>query len=223
MDNLTGQHGEDGGHALRGGFRTDSSLSSKDALTLEGNVYTEREGELAYFLPSLTSPGLTTIPDEITSAGGFIQANWKHRYSDRADSELQTSFTHYTRDDPLEPEERSTLYVDYQDHFAWGARQDVIWGIGDLYTSGQINGTLIFSIRHGNRWTWPTPSSRTILPFFRTGYMSPREQNCSTITSQASNSCPASRRPWNSTSRRCCGRRCPGRCVRRHRTTRICP
>ncbi len=142
MDGLTGQHGDDGWHALRGGFRTDSTLSSKDALTLEGNLYTEREGELAYFLPSLTSPGLITIPDEITSAGGFIQANWKHRYSDRADSELQTSFTHYTRDDPLEPEERSTLYVDYQDHFAWGARQDVIWGIGDLYTSGQINGTL---------------------------------------------------------------------------------
>lgn len=142
MYDLTGQSGDDGWRALRGGFRTDSILSAKDTLTLEGDLYTEREGELAYFLPSLTSPGLITIPDEITSAGGSIQANWKHQYSDRADSELQISFTHYTRDDPLEAEERSTLYVDYQHHFAWGARQDVIWGFGDLYTNGQINGTL---------------------------------------------------------------------------------
>ncbi|MGB2624289.1 MAG: TonB-dependent receptor [Candidatus Acidiferrum sp.] len=142
MGDLTGQSGDDGWHALRGGFRTDSTFSSKDSLTLEGNLYTEREGELAYFLPSITSPGLITIPDEITSAGGFIQANWKHRYSDREDSGLQISFTHYTRDDPLEAEVRSTLYVDYQHHFAWGGRQDVIWGVGDFYTNGQINGTL---------------------------------------------------------------------------------
>lgn len=145
MHDLNGQSGYDGWHALRGGFRTDSNLTSKDALTLEGDLYTEREGELAYFLPSLTSPGLITLPDHVTSAGGFIQANWKHQYSDRADSELQISFTHYTRDDPLEPEERSTLYADYQHHFAWGARQDLIWGVGDLYTNGQINGSLTVS------------------------------------------------------------------------------
>jgi iron complex outermembrane recepter protein len=105
-------------------------------------VYTEREGELAYFLPSITSPGLITIPDEVTSAGGFIQGNWKHQYNERANSELQISFNHYTRDDPLEAEERSTLYIDYQRHFAWGGRQDIIWGVGDFYTAGRINGTL---------------------------------------------------------------------------------
>jgi iron complex outermembrane recepter protein len=142
MADLNGQSGADGWHMLRGGFRTDSTLSPKDVVTVEGNLYTEREGELAYFLPSITSPGLITIPDEITSAGGFIQSNWKHQYSDRSDSELQVSFTHYTRDDPLEPEVRSTLYADYQRHFAWGDRHDIIWGVGDFYSNGQINGTL---------------------------------------------------------------------------------
>lgn len=142
MYDLNGQTGDDGWHMLQGGFRSDSAVSSQDALTLEGNLYTEREGELAYFLPSITAPGLTTLPDEITSAGGFIQGNWKHQYSDRSDSELQVSFTHYTRDDPLEAEERSTAYFDFQHHFALGDREDIIWGIGDFYTDGQINGTL---------------------------------------------------------------------------------
>jgi iron complex outermembrane receptor protein len=142
MDDLTGHNGDDGWHSLRGGFRSDSTLSPKDTLTVEGNLYTEREGELAYFLPSLESPGLITIPQEVTSAGGFIQTNWKHQYSEEAGSELQISFTHYTRDDPLEAEKRSTFYVDYQNHFAWGQRQDIIWGLGDFYTNGRIDGTL---------------------------------------------------------------------------------
>ena len=142
MYDLNGQTGDDGWHMLRGGFRSDTAVSPQDTLTLEGNLYTEREGELAYFLPSITSPGLTTLPDEITSAGGFIQGNWKHQYSDRSDTELQVSFTHYTRDDPLEAEERSTAYFDFQHHFALGNHQDIIWGIGDFYTNGQINGTL---------------------------------------------------------------------------------
>ena len=139
---LNGQSGDDGWHSLRGGFRTDSTLSQKDRLTVEGNLYTEREGELAFFLPSITSPGLVTIPDQITSAGGFIQGNWKHTYSERSDSELQISYTHYTRDDPLEAEVRGTLYADYQRHFAWGQRHDIIWGVGNFYSNGQINGTL---------------------------------------------------------------------------------
>jgi iron complex outermembrane receptor protein len=142
FDSSTGGNGDDGWHSLRGGFRTDSTLSQKDNLTLEGNLYTEREGELAFFLPSLTSPGLVTLADQITSSGGFIQGNWKHTYSGRSDSELQISFTHYTRDDPLEAEQRSTLYADYQRHLAWGTRHDIIWGVGDFYSSGQINGTL---------------------------------------------------------------------------------
>jgi len=143
LDDLTGQAGQDGWHMLRGGIRTDSTLTPKDTLTVEGNLYTEREGELAYFLPSLFSPaGLITLPDEITSAGGFIQSNWKHQYSETANSELQISFTHYTRDDPLEAEKRSTLYADYQYQFAWGERQNIVFGAGDFFTNGQIDGTL---------------------------------------------------------------------------------
>ena len=54
---LTGQDGADGWHSLRGGFRTDSTLSTKDELTVQGNLYTAREGELGFFLPSSHLPG----------------------------------------------------------------------------------------------------------------------------------------------------------------------
>jgi iron complex outermembrane recepter protein len=140
-----GQSGDDGWHMLRGGFRTDSTISPKDSLTFAGNLYTAREGELGYFLPSVTSPSLVPIAEEISYAGGFIQSDWKHQYSDRSDSDLQVSFTRYRRDDSLEPETRDTVYVDYQHHVAWGQRHDLIWGGGYYFTGDQITGSFTVS------------------------------------------------------------------------------
>jgi iron complex outermembrane recepter protein len=155
-EDFTGQNGDDGWHMLRAGFRTDSTVSPKDSLTFEGNLYTAREGELGYFLPSITSPGLIPVAEEISYGGGFVQSSWKHQCSDHSDSELQVSFTRYTRDDPLEPETRDTLYADYQHHFAWGARQDIILGGGYYFTADNIPGSLTVSFN---------PQSKTLQVF----------------------------------------------------------
>ena len=53
-----GQDGGDGWHLLQGGFRTDSALSVKDTLTLQGNIYSGREGTPSTYLPSVTAPAL---------------------------------------------------------------------------------------------------------------------------------------------------------------------
>ena len=131
MLGLTGQNGGDGFHMLRGGFRVDSALSSRDTLTVEGDIYIAREGELGFSFPSITSPALVPVAEEINLSGGFIQATWNHVYSTRSDSNgCRSSFIPYRRDDPLEPEKRDTLYIDYQNHIAWGRRQDIVWGLG---------------------------------------------------------------------------------------------
>ena len=88
---LSGQKGGDGFHMLRGGFRTDSALTSKDTLTVEGDLYTAREGELGFAFPSITSPSLMPVREEINLSGGFIQASWNHSDSERSDSKLQIS------------------------------------------------------------------------------------------------------------------------------------
>jgi iron complex outermembrane receptor protein len=149
--NLGGQSGADGWHMLRAGFRSDSRFSSKDTLTTEGNLYAGREGELGFFLPSVTSAGFVAIPEQINLGGGFLQSTWNHAYSDRSDSSLQASFTRYRRDDPLEPETRDTLDVDYQYHTAWGNRQDFVWGLGYHYTTDTINGSFTVSFNPPSR------------------------------------------------------------------------
>jgi iron complex outermembrane recepter protein len=149
MPGLNGQEGGDGWHLLRGGFRTDSMLSAKDTLMLQGDIYTGEEGNPASFLPSITSPGPQNIDLIVPLSGGFLQSDWKHVFSARSDTTLQISFDRYKRDDELR-DERGTLAVDFQHHFAWGTRQDLVWGANYRNTDSHTDGGLEFSLNPPN-------------------------------------------------------------------------
>ncbi len=151
MLDLSGQNGGDGWHMLRSGFRTDSTLSPKDKLTVEGDLYTGREGELGFELPSVTSPGFVALSEEIDLGGGSLNTIWNHHYSERSDSTLQVSFNRYTRDDPLEPETRDTLDLNYQHHIVLSKRHDIVWGAGYHFTTDHIGGSLTVSFNPASR------------------------------------------------------------------------
>jgi iron complex outermembrane recepter protein len=146
MLDLNGQSGADGWHRLRGGFRTDSSLSSKDSLMFEGDISAGREGEFGFMLPSVTSPGYVAVSEEIDLANGSLETVWNHAYSASSNSSLQFSFDQHRRDDPLNPELRNTYDLDYRHQFALGARQEIVWGLGYRYTADQIGGSLTVAV-----------------------------------------------------------------------------
>jgi iron complex outermembrane receptor protein len=139
-----GAVGFDGWHLLRGGFRTDSHLSGKDNLTVEGDLYTGQENSPSTFLPSVTSPGLQNIDIEVPLSGGFLSSTWDHAVSARSDTKLQISFDRYKRRDIL-TEERNTFAIEFQHHFVWGNRQDVVWGGGYRYSDSNTRGNLTAS------------------------------------------------------------------------------
>jgi iron complex outermembrane recepter protein len=139
---LNGQNGADGWHQLRGGFRMDSALSSKDSLMVEGDIVTGREGELGFVLPSVTSPGFVAESEQINLGNGSLESVWNHVFSERSDTSLQISFDRHKRDDPQNPETRDTLDFGFQHHIALGGRQDVVWGLGYRYTTDLILGSL---------------------------------------------------------------------------------
>lgn len=140
-----GQPGGDGWHMLRGGFRMDTALSSKDTLTVQGDLYTGEEGQTSPFLPSVTSPALIDVNTQFNLSGGYLQGIWNRVYSPRSDITLQISYDHYKRDDVL-METRDTLNIDFQHHFLWGDRQNVVWGLGYRYTTSTSDGTLAVSL-----------------------------------------------------------------------------
>jgi iron complex outermembrane recepter protein len=142
---LTGQDGADGWHILRGGFRMDTTLSPRDTLTVEGEIYAGREGDPTTFLPSVTSQGVVDINTQVDLSEGYIQSIWNHAYSARSDSTLQISYDSYARGDVLN-ENRKTFNADFQHHIAWGDRQDIVWGLGYRFSSSHTHGDLSFSL-----------------------------------------------------------------------------
>ncbi len=149
LPGLGSQDGSDSWHVLRAGFRTDSTLSPRDILTFEGNMYTGREGVSGGILPSITSP-VTVITDRRASlSGGVLQSVWEHAYSEHSDSKLQVSFDNYDRSDPLH-ELRSRLDVDFEHHVAAGQRQDFVWGLSYRYSLSTTDGGLTVLLNPAN-------------------------------------------------------------------------
>jgi iron complex outermembrane recepter protein len=149
LPGLTGTDGGDSWHSLRGGFRSDSRLSPKDTLTLQGDLYTGRESTPASFLPSVTSPGPVNIDGVVPLSGGFLQSTWDHVFSARSDTSLQISFDRYKRDDVL-MEHRKTLAIEFKNHFAWSTRQDFVWGVSYSNTDSDTHGNLSFLLNPAN-------------------------------------------------------------------------
>jgi iron complex outermembrane recepter protein len=145
LPGLSGPNGGDGWHVVRGGFRVDSKLSAKDDLAVTGDIYSSRTGDIGGTVNSIASPAVQAEFRESNTTGGYLQADWTHRQSERSDTSLQVSFDRYRRNDALR-EARNTLDLDFAHHFRWGSRQDVVWGVGYRYSSSTTDGNLFFSL-----------------------------------------------------------------------------
>jgi len=139
-----GQDGGDGWHSLRGGFRSDSRLSSRNTLMLQGDLYSLREGSPTLDLPFITSPAPVPVEEIVNVTGGFFQGVWRHDASAESHTTLEISYDRYERNDVLH-DDRGTLDIKFQNVFAWGNRQHVLWGGEYRRSMSQTNGGLLVS------------------------------------------------------------------------------
>jgi iron complex outermembrane recepter protein len=147
--NQAGADGGDGWREVRGGFRADSKVSANDDLTVEGDMYSVRAGGLNTYVESVASPVPQLLFLAVNATGGDVQMDWRHRISERSDSNLQVSYDSYDRSEALR-EIRHTWNADFQHHFAWGRRQDVVWGVGYRYSTSKTDGTPFISLDPAN-------------------------------------------------------------------------
>lgn len=145
MPGLTGQDGGDGWHILRGGFRADSTLSPKDTLTVQGDLYAGKEGSPTTVFPSLTAPALVDTVLPVNLSGGFVQGTWNHASSERSSMTVVGSYEGYERENQL-GETRKTVNVEFQQHIAWGSRQDFVWGLEYGGSDSDSHGDLLVSV-----------------------------------------------------------------------------
>lgn len=144
LPDSAGREGGDGWHMLRAGFRTDSVLSSKDNLTLQGDIYTAREGIPTVNFPSVTATALQNAELLADLSGGFLGGAWDHAFSSHSGTTVHVSYDRYTRDDILR-ESRSTFDFDFQHNFSGWTRQNLVWGLAYQYSPSNSVGNLTAS------------------------------------------------------------------------------
>jgi len=127
----TGAH--DSWHMGRGGFRLDAEPSAPNRLTVQGDFYSGAED-----VPATGGAG---------RSGGNILGRWTHATPGGASMNLQFYYdrTHLSQPFAASPaappffsgfpaaslkDDLDTYDLDFQYHFAWGARHKIAWGLG---------------------------------------------------------------------------------------------
>jgi iron complex outermembrane receptor protein len=149
---LAGADGGDGWRMLRGGFRSDSVLSSKDTLMFQGDLYNAREGTPTSEFVFTPSPATQNVELLVNVSGGFLQGVWNHTSSPRSNTSLQLSYDTYKRNDQLR-ESRRTINLDFQSNFSGWTRQKIAWGLTYRYSASQSDGILGVSLVPADRNT----------------------------------------------------------------------
>jgi iron complex outermembrane recepter protein len=142
LPELDGDEGEDSWNLLHGGFRTDATISQKDALTVQGDLYTGGEGGTIIHIFSVDPPVIGDQDLRFGLSGGNVLGRWEHSFSSRSETTLQIYFDNYKRLGPQARETRDTLDFDFNHHFRWRSRQDLVWGVGYRRTWDNTLGTL---------------------------------------------------------------------------------
>ena len=134
LKNAQNQEAADGWLMRHGGFRTDWSLSTRDSLTVEGDIHQTNEGQT--ITTGLVSPLFARIfNDRVKDTGGSILGRWDHSFSSRSDASFQFYENHGKRLDSSYAQLLDIVDFDFQHHLVVGSRQDIVWGLGYRYNT----------------------------------------------------------------------------------------
>jgi iron complex outermembrane receptor protein len=164
-----GHEAADSWNVLRGGFRTDWNLSSRDELTVQGDLYEGHAGQTVLGLISLSPPASGTFDDRTLMTGGNALGRWHHTSSERLDTTVQAYFDRTGRSSPEVLEEfRHTIDLEVEQHYTSGQRQDFVWGGDYRYSADRTAGSLNISFDPASRSTSVygafLPDEITLLP-----------------------------------------------------------
>ncbi len=118
------------------GFRTDSSLTPRDTLTVQGDLYKGHIGQrinIAYYSP----PRQESVEGIQFVSGANLLGRWHHVLSDTSDLQVQTYYDRTYRLGPQLGETRNTFDIDAIHHFAL-KRNEIVWGLGARWSPSDI-------------------------------------------------------------------------------------
>ena len=118
---------------LKGGFRMDWDISSKNKLSVLGNIYDGR-------------PNPDGGDTAVVAKGDNILARWNHNFSDKADIELQAYYDHTLRDFGNGfSEDLKNFDLDLNTHHHLGTRHEITYGIGFRAMAHKVTNLELFA------------------------------------------------------------------------------
>ena len=132
------------------GFRTDWDLHTRDALTLQGDLYNSDNGERVG-IATYSPPSITNVEQNAELSGGNLVGRWRRVLNAESDVQLETYYDRTKRKEANFAESRDTFDIDFIHHLRLPRRQDFLWGLGARISSGnvtQVVPTIVFIPNH---------------------------------------------------------------------------
>jgi iron complex outermembrane recepter protein len=132
------------------GFRTDTRLTDRDTLTVQGDLYKGNVGQqvgIGYYSP----PAQLNVDGTQDVSGGNLVGRWRRELSNASDLQVQAYFDRTYRLGPQLGESRNTFDIDLIHHFVLKQRNEIIWGLGARWSPSdfmQTVPTVIFTPQH---------------------------------------------------------------------------
>jgi iron complex outermembrane receptor protein len=134
FDYATGGDAGDDWKMTQSGFRMDSTLSPKNRITVQGDIYQGDINQDLNLVDKQNFPYMGVFPVETSVSGGNLLSRWQHTVSSNSDFALQVYYDTTKRTEDIIDEERDNIDVDLQHRFAAGTRHDILWGARYRYT-----------------------------------------------------------------------------------------
>jgi iron complex outermembrane receptor protein len=121
-----------------GGFRMDF-LRDSTTVTFQGDAFDGSAGT-RIAITSLTPPFSSVVDGDADVNGGNLLARWRRTLSGGNAISVQGYYDRTSRSEPHYRETRDTFDLEGQHRFAWGARQDIVWGVSMRNSRGRFDG-----------------------------------------------------------------------------------
>jgi iron complex outermembrane receptor protein len=121
--------------SVQGGFRADWDRDPNNTLTVQGDIYDQRDGE-SVVATSYTAPYSSVIDDNARLSGGNIMARWDHSQGEGKDFSIQAYYDRTNRREPNFADLRDTYDVDFTQHWKLLSWNNVTWGLGARFSHG---------------------------------------------------------------------------------------
>ncbi|RLA03417.1 MAG: TonB-dependent receptor [Gammaproteobacteria bacterium] len=136
------------------GFRTDWVKTDRDDITLQGDYYRGKAGQLVNIPTGPAGPPPTTIVPTVSDTdtnGGNLLFRWSHKLENTSNFALQLYYDHVGLDGEVLFEDRDTFDADFQHHFKWQEKHDIVWGLHYRHTSDDTDNNATFSLDPSSR------------------------------------------------------------------------